>query len=287
MAQARASEALARIARGEVLARRERKVPYNGAEGMPIREEIVHEAGDLVVTRNAYGARCLNVPGVLFADVDVDPKPGVNAGCAVAIGLVLGAFVLGLSGVRGPVVLWWFLAIGLGLFSVLRLGRWVVRQWRGKPEQVVRRRLSRWLKAHADWRVRLYRTPAGFRLLAVHRVFDPNEPQVAAFFKALAVDPLFARMCFHQHCFRARLSGKPWRMGIEESLRPRPGVWPIPAEHLPARAAWVSRYEKQAANFAACQFIEEFGEGAVDGRALAVQRYHDEHARARTALPLA
>ena len=39
-ADARAAEAIERNLAGERLDRRERKVPYNGADGLPIREEI-------------------------------------------------------------------------------------------------------------------------------------------------------------------------------------------------------------------------------------------------------
>src|SRR5690349_327098 len=72
MADARARDALQRALAGEQLVRREPKVPYNGAQGVPIREEILERYGSAVVTRNAYGARCLNTPDVLFADVDLD-----------------------------------------------------------------------------------------------------------------------------------------------------------------------------------------------------------------------
>lgn len=69
-AEARAREALERIASGEALSRREPRVPYNGAEGVPIREEILERHGETIITRNVYGARCLNTPDVAFADVD-------------------------------------------------------------------------------------------------------------------------------------------------------------------------------------------------------------------------
>jgi hypothetical protein len=69
-AEARVREAMDRALAGETLPRRERRVAYNGADGMPIREEIVDRAGDTVITRNGYGALCLNTPNVLFADID-------------------------------------------------------------------------------------------------------------------------------------------------------------------------------------------------------------------------
>jgi len=38
---------------------------------VPIREEIVSRHGDTIITRNSYGARCLNTPNALFADITV------------------------------------------------------------------------------------------------------------------------------------------------------------------------------------------------------------------------
>ncbi len=61
-ANERAADALRRILSGEDLPRRDRKVAYNGAEGLPIREEILAAYGETVVTRNSYGAHCLNTP---------------------------------------------------------------------------------------------------------------------------------------------------------------------------------------------------------------------------------
>ena len=69
-ADARAEDAFARIVAGEKLARRELKMSYNGAVGVPIREEVLSRHEGAVITRNIYGARCLNTPNVLFADID-------------------------------------------------------------------------------------------------------------------------------------------------------------------------------------------------------------------------
>ena len=77
-AKSRVEEALAALAAGERPANREPKVPYNGADGVPIREELVETHGDVAITRNAYGARCLNTPDVLFADVDLAETAGFN-----------------------------------------------------------------------------------------------------------------------------------------------------------------------------------------------------------------
>ena len=88
-------------------------------------------------------------------------------------------------------------------------------------------------------------------------------------------------MCLNQRCFRARLSAKPWRIGITTHLRPRPGVWPVDAARLPLRQAWVDHYERQAAAYAACRFVDTLGSGMVDLRVQPVVELHDRECRAR------
>ena len=74
-AELRVAEAAQRAARGENVPRRELKLTYNGAQGLPIREEVLARHGTAVITRNTYGARCLNVPDLLIADVDFSTRP--------------------------------------------------------------------------------------------------------------------------------------------------------------------------------------------------------------------
>src|SRR5262245_52830538 len=83
MAETRAAEALRRILAGEKLDRRERKTAYNGAHGVPIREEVLERHGDEVITRNSYGAHCLNTPRALFADIDFEAETGIRPILAV------------------------------------------------------------------------------------------------------------------------------------------------------------------------------------------------------------
>lgn len=132
-----------------------------------------------------------------------------------------------------------------------------------------------------------HRTPAGLRVLATHRLFDPLEAEVAECFQALATDPVYVAMCRNQHCFRARVSAKPWRIGIGGRLKPRPGVWPIAPKRMPERRAWLERYDRVAAGFAACRYIESIGGGASAPAARAVQELHDELCQARSNLPIA
>lgn len=288
MAEQRANEALDRIRRGEKLARREPKLAYNGAAGVPIREEIVATHGETVITRNLYGAKCLNTPNVLFADIDFEPVETGGLGCLLGIMALVGAPLVGRmafgNGAMGFLV---------GL-SLVILAYWIgynLRRWgvklRGGAEKLARTRLQSFVSSHPDWHLRLYRTPAGFRVLAMNRTFKPDEPAVTKFFNWIGADELYVRMCRNQQCFRARLTPKPWRIGVADHLKPRPGVWPVKPEHLPRRQAWVRQYEQKSQAFAACAFLDAFGSSATTTQTSVVQRLHDEISRATTGLPIA
>ncbi|WP_213953999.1 MULTISPECIES: hypothetical protein [unclassified Variovorax] len=288
-ADARTLAAFDRIASGEQLARRERKVAYNGADGMPIREEIVQRAGDAVITRNSYGALCLNTPDVLFLDIDFESHKMDSGAMEFALGPALIAGLLAgwsaESWIAGAIA-------AVAVFAVaLRIGK---DRKRGDasavnpgPEKRAKARIARFMQQHADWHLRIYRTPAGFRLLAMHDVFDPASAAVTECFRQLGVDKVYARMCQNQGCFRARLTAKPWRIGIADHLRPRPGVWPVAPERLPMREAWVRRYDASARGHAACRFLEAVGSAKVHPAAQRVQDVHDQLSQATSGLPIA
>jgi hypothetical protein len=94
-------------------------------------------------------------------------------------------------------------------------------------------------------------------------------------------------MCQNQKCFRARLTAKPWRAGIQEHMRPRPGVWPVEGEKLAARTAWVECYERQAQNYSACRYLESAGRGPNHHSVQRVVELHDQLSGATTQRPLA
>lgn len=286
-ADARALEAMQRIRAGEKLERREPKVAYNGAEGVPIREEIVSRHGTALITRNLYGARCLNTPDVLFVDIDFAMEIGARLLLVSSATLLLGAVVAGWAAHS------WALACAAGfaaLFGgpVLVSAAWrALRRLGGGEEEVARARVDRFVHGHPDWRLRLYRTPAGFRVLVLHRTFEPGEAAVAECFSALGTDPVYVKMCVRQRCFRARVSPKPWRIGIPGHIKPRPGVWPVNPDRLPERTRWIDAYEKAAREFAACRFVEEFGSSTIHPSAQAVQTLHDELCGAGSHRPIA
>lgn len=285
-ADTRAEEALQRLLSGEKLQRREPKVAYNGAHGVPIREEVISRQGDAVVTRNAYGARCLNTPNVVFADIDFAPEgyfSGKNFFIACAM-IIASAVTMGmlLHSVRVVVII---MLAGM-LFSI-HLALWLSRvmlKAKGGAHAAARKKIEEFLKQHPQWGMRLYQTPAGMRILVTHSTFDPEDTAVLKFFKAIGTDKIYQRMCMNQQCFRARVSAKPWRAGISNHM---PGSWPPTPDRAQLREAWVTLYESRAEHYAACRYIGMMGGGIIHPDVLPVQQWHDDLCRATSNQPIA
>jgi hypothetical protein len=288
-AEERVAEAMRRIVGGEPLPRREKKVGYAGADGLPIREEIVERMGDQVITRNSYGARCLNSPDVFFADIDY-PAPWERS-CrytgAVLVGSLMVAIAVGIYLQRAGPTMAVLLLLPVVLLCVAELLVRIRTRLAGGTAQLALGRIERFLARHPAWHVRVYRTPNGLRLLAMHQTFDPRSEEVAEAFRVLGVDPVYQLMCQKQNCFRARLTAKPWRIGIREHLRPVAGVWPVKDKYLPARRDWIARYETTAANYAACEFVTSLGSMRIHEKIRSLCDYHDQQCNANRQLTIA
>lgn len=280
MAQSRAEDALRRLVAGETIDRRERKVAYNGSTGVPIREEVLSRHGDEVITRNAYGAHCLNTPRALFADIDFEPQ--VSGKLILIVWGVLFMFAIAAGWLSGQRLV----AVGLTLASLFlaatfaRALKQLYLTVNGGEVQVALQRLTKFMANKPAWNVRVYQTPAGLRLLATHQPFEATDDEVQAFFRAIAADPVYVRMCVNQGCFRARLTAKPWRIGIADHMRPRPGVWPVQPDRLEIRNVWIKEYEARAKAFAACKYLESIGNGSVHADIRPVVELHDAESKA-------
>jgi hypothetical protein len=282
-ADARADAALRRVLAGEVLPRREPKVAYNGGDGVPIREEILARHGTVVITRNTYGAHCLNTPDVLFVDIDY------ARGAALLWHGLAGLFwfalaIAALWQLSGLALFLALFAIGIVYAGLTALANTIQRT---RSVAAATTRVRQFSQRHPGWGLRLYRTPAGLRVLVTHATFRPDASETADCFRALGTDARYAALCRNQQCFRARLTGKPWRMGIKEPLRPRRGIWPVHADHLPQRAEWARDYDARSTGFAACTYLQTLGSQEVAASVAPVMALHDIACRAHEALPLA
>lgn len=287
-ADARLAEAIDGAIRGEHDRRIDPRVAYNGAEGVPIREEILSRHGDSVITRNGYGALCLNTPGVLFADVDVVEQTDARYGWFVFFGAAASAFGM-LYFHRIGVFQFWLMLILAALLSGL-VGGMVKRltdRFGADPYAAALSRIESVAAGYPQWILRVYRTPNGFRVLAMHGLFDPAGTETQKFMRAIGGDRRYALMCRNQKCFRARLSPKPWRIGIERHITPRPGVWPITEAQAQERSRWVRTYEVAAARYAACRYVKTLGKGLSSHECESVRRLHDELCKVSSNLPIA
>lgn len=273
------------------------RMEWRGEYGLdgttPIREEVLERRGDTVLTRNSYGAHCLNTEQVAIADMDF-PEPRRSPRFPLLSSLLLAA-ALGWLATQPQAVNALMLAgivatALIGLYWLSKLRQWqharTARARAVPPLQAALERVRTLASQHPDWSLRLYQTPKGLRVIVTHATFGPGSPEVQILFDALAVDPLYAMLCDKQQCFRARVTGKPWRMGLS-GLSSQDRQWPPQSRHLPSRTAWCRDYDRKAAQFAACHFIEQLGPGASCPQAQAFVQWHDQACNARTALPLA
>lgn len=219
----------------------------------PFREQVLQEiknpAGDIaaVVTRNSYGCLVLNTARVMFVDIDLpEQKP-------------FSGFFKRLFGKSEP----------------------------AQPNPALSAALQRteaWTQNHPEWGWRIYRTRAGLRLLATQDLHNAEAPATDEVFRALGADELYAKLCKNQKCFRARLTPKPWRCGINE----KPDRWPWQSPEAEQRfQEWDAEYRSEAKAWATCEFLRQIGNPVVHPEVQTIIRLHDEMVRANSRLNLA
>lgn len=218
----------------------------------PVTEELI-DGGTLLgsVTRNRYGALVLNCPEIVFVDID-DPAPP-----------------------RSSVPLWSRLAV---MFGAPRPPGPVPA---GSEESFAR--IRNWASANPARAFRVYRTRAGFRLLFTDAPLSPLDPRARLLFEELGADPLYARLTTSQSCYRARLTPKPWRLGMP---RP-PASYPFrDAREQGELEAWCGEYHAKSAAYRVCSLVKEFGP-PPEGRFAKVVDFHDRLTACRANCPLA
>jgi len=289
-AQALADEAVARIADR---VRRGAGFPERYAYGdRPLREPVVREIGeapDAAITRNSYGALVLNAASAFFIDVDLSgDEGGRSASSSSSTSFSGGADPMAMA--REVVDA---LPIPGGIKSML--GGLFGSRSSGSappppppapadPATAAMDRLRRWVASHPEWRVRVYRTRAGLRYLVTHDLFSPTAPETHAAMAALGADPQYMKLCQVQKSFRARLTPKPWRIGVENP----PVTFPYegPGEEQEMKD-WVADYGRASAGHSTCQLLDELGSGAEHPEIAQLRELHDELTRTGSNLPLA
>jgi hypothetical protein len=218
----------------------------------PIREQVLRELGGshptAIISRNAYGAEILNSTTALFVDVDL-PAPKKPK------------LLDRLFGSKAPAT-----------------------TTPSAAEVAALQAAEQWAKSHAGWSWRIYRTAAGLRLLATHQTFSPHDPVVTAAFEALGADPLYRQLCRVQQCFRARLTPKPWRVGVKKKTPEWP--WKDAAAEQKF-AKWDQSYRQANQGFATCELIQTVESNEIHPDLRELVSLHDQMCGVGSGQPLA
>jgi hypothetical protein len=163
-----------------------------------------------------------------------------------------------------------------------------LRAWfglkRDSAEADTLRQMKPVLEAIGGGSFRIYRTAAGYRVLATDPAFAPGSADAEKLMTDLTADPAFIQLCRAQESFRARLTPKPWRCGWTRSTVGYPREGPESEE---AFAEWLAGYERACASKATCRLVEEIGRREVHPEARRIVEVHDHLTRATSGLPLA
>jgi len=218
----------------------------------PILREFLNSDGivDALVTRNSYGCAVLNTTGACFVDVDFPYQRPARR-----------SIIEWLLGMPKPVP--------------------VTEE---SMEADVLARVDDWQKSHPNWSWRIYRTKAGMRLLATHATFEPHSQEVADVCHALGADALYLTLCKSQKCFRARLTPKSWRCGLQSSeVR-----WPCrDHDEVAKMQKWNEAYQPICERYATCRYLTYRGTSDVLPELAPLIEFHDATALAHSPLPLA
>ena len=248
-----ALSAAKRILRDKLSGKKLEHYGYGVTTREPVIEKFTDTKGEMfaAVTRTAYGALVLNTAKVLFADIDYPfPSPGDKL-----------RFLWAKITFRTP-----------------------NETPESRIEHETYQKARSILENRPSWNFRIYRTLAGLRLMATHDLFAPSSAETLDLLQSLDADPLYVKLCQRQDCFRARLTPKPWRCGINANHIP----WPIESQENQDRFdAWLLEYMNLQTNFATCRYVESIGNGKVHPEAETILEVHDKFTRCDESLELA
>lgn len=123
------------------------------------------------------------------------------------------------------------------------------------PEEKLLQVLRDLCAADDSMGARLYRTHRGWRVMLTGNGLVPDSPRMHDICRALHADPLYESLCIRQKCWRARLSPKPYRVGVPGYPRP------VDSESVntPEAQDWLQRYESACQGKVVCRLVDVVG----------------------------
>lgn len=235
-------------------------------------EEIHGEDGELIaaITRNRYGAEILNTDAVLITDVDL-PTPSERRGRRAARGGGLLGRLFGRDTAPAE--------------SVPTDSAATDPSGAGQEAERIVGLIDRFARGNPDLGVRTYRTRNGFRVLITGADAAPRSDRAAGIMQDLTSDELYMRLCRVQECFRARLTPKPWRIGMPVASGTVSGTDHGTSETEIPRE-WLRGYEAASRDYAVCHLVSTAGPRPSPDEMRVIDR-HDRATRPTSGLPLA
>jgi hypothetical protein len=154
-----------------------------------------------------------------------------------------------------------------------------------REEKTATDRLAKVLNGADHLGAHVYRTAGGLRYIMARPDADPHDPAVLELMGRLGADPLYIILCRVQECFRARLTPKPWRCGVD----PLRAKYPWEGTDVESRVRhWREKYARASTQYAVCEYLGYQGPDVrLTEEAGRVIEYHDRLTRARSGLKLA
>ena len=133
---------------------------------------------------------------------------------------------------------------------------------------LLRRLHSQQILPGTTWRI--YETAKGIRLIVLGRFIEPESPLFNDFCNRINADNLYAMLCRHQRCYRARLTPKPFRMKIR-TIKYR---CPVPEGSEEEYREWVAEYERESTQYSVCRLVDTRGSSMLDNH---IVELHDRY----------
>jgi len=132
----------------------------------------------------------------------------------------------------------------------------------------------------SDLGFRVYETFKGFRIMVIHRDFNPKSDESKKMMRVFNADYLYRNLCVKQNCYRARLTPKPFRINQKGIRVVFPNKDPLQEEKT---VTWIKEYNSKSETFASCKLVFQHGRPTTNR----VIEYHDEKTKALTNYKLA
>ncbi len=220
----------------------------------PMREEILEEIKNesnetiAILSINSYGAVILNTQDMMFVDVDDTVEE---------------------------------YSISNMFKNLFRSKEKRSKKFREQLEE----KIQNYTTQNIGTGIRLYKTAKGYRLLIHSHPISSDTPEAKKILQYFEADPLYARLCLSQKCFRARLTPKFFRLDVP--MPKPPYQYPYPQDKLVEVKQWKIEYQKHSANFATCQFLGQYGNDTVYPEFVKLMDLHDQMSRVNEGLALA